>query len=474
MNLSPIDVLVRDRIGLDTASLGPAVLPRAVRTRMAIREVTSEDSYSGLLTADPVEWAALLAELLVPETWFFRGGRPLFDHLAAWVRERLTTATTADPVRILSAPCSTGEEPYSLAIALDDQGVPPAAYRIDGVDLSADHLARAVAGAFPAYAFREPAVDPRPRCFTPGPDGRSQLLPRYRDAVRFRVANLFDPAVLVGELPYDLILCRNLFIYLTTEGRTRVLGNLDRLLAAGGRLCLTPAEADRLPASRFTADGPPGFAIFRRAATGGPGSGTIPVQPASGRIPIAEPRANPGPVSGRIPKLEPYPASGPSSSRIVLPEARPAAGPPSGRIVLPEPGATAGPPSGRIPALEPRAQPPSGRIPIPATPPVPPEATADPRALADAGRLTEALAACEALIKSRPPSADLFSLLGVIHLAAGRTSNAAEALRKALYLDPDHPEALTHMIVLHEKRGEHEPAAALRRRLARVGRREPA
>jgi chemotaxis protein methyltransferase WspC len=88
--------------------------------------------------------------------------------------------------------------------------------------------------------------------------------------------------------------------------------------------------------------------------------------------------------------------------------------------------------------------------------------------LADAGRLDEALAACEAHLASGP-SADCFSLLGVIQQARGDRDAAAAAFRKALYLDPDHREALTHAMLQSDREGDTGRAAALRARLARTG-----
>jgi len=395
-----VAALVRERIGLDPASLGPATLPRAVAGRMHERGIGSPESYRGLLVADPGEWAALLADLLVPETWFFRGGRAYFAGLAGWLRGR----AAAGPVRVLCVPCSTGEEPYSLAMALAEAGVPPARCRIDALDLSADHIARAGVARYTAFSFREPVGDPRAKFFREVEPGRWELAAGVRDAVRFRPGNVIDADFLAGESLYDLILCRNLFIYLTDAARERAVANLDRLLAADGRLGLTPAEADRLPATRFVADGPAALAIFRRAL---PGTAAVPAAP--GRMKLATVR-----------QQSPVPA---------------------------------------VPAPVQKA---AGTDAVPGADP-----TAAVRQLADAGRLAEARAACERAVAAAP-SASLFSLLGALDLAGDSPDAAAEAFRRALYLDPDHREALTHMIVLCERRGEAAQAAGLRRRLARL------
>jgi len=220
MTLSPVENLVRGRIGLDPLSLGTSTFPRAVAARMTARAVTSADAYAGLLTADADEWATLVTELIVPESWFFRGGAAYFRHLARWLRERTARHTP----RVLSVPCGCGEEPYSLVLALDEEGVPPGVVRIEGVDLCPASVRRAEAGCYPAFAFREAGTDPRPRHFRDAGPGQWQIENRVRDAVRFRVGNLVAPDFLPGEPPFDLILCRNLFIYLTDEARGRAVG----------------------------------------------------------------------------------------------------------------------------------------------------------------------------------------------------------------------------------------------------------
>jgi chemotaxis protein methyltransferase WspC len=322
------------------------------------------------------------------------------------MRKRLNDSPKGRILRALCVPCSTGEEPYSLAIALERDGMPAARYHIDGVDMAREHLLRAVAGRYSAFSFRETGADPRPNFFQELDGGKWELRREYRDRIRFRAGNLVDPGFLAAESPYDLILCRNLFIYLTAEGHTRALANLDRLLAADGLLCLTPAEADRLPAGRFIPDGPLSLAIFKR----GKPSGQFAAPAARSRnAAVAAVRKH---VGGR-PAL-------PAKQIHETPETK-------------------------VKTYDPLVE---GRV------------------LADAGNLDSAQKICETALET--PSADLFSLLGVIHLAAGRPNDAAEAFRKALYLEPDHGEALTHMMMLCEQRGDRDQAAGLRRRLDRI------
>lgn len=403
MTPGQVQDVVRERLGLDPGSLGTAEVLRAVDGRVRATRSAGVETYLALLQT-PAEVNALAAELAVPETWFFRGGRRLFDALAEFVFRR-TARGPSRPARVLSIPCSTGEEPYSLAVALHERNTPPDGYRVDGVDVSATHLDRATVGRYPDSSFRETGLDPRPLHFRPAGD-RWELLPHLRALVHFRAGNATDPAFLADESPYDLIVCRNLFIYLSADGRKRVMAHLDRLLAADGMLCLSAAEADRLPPARFAPDGPPEFFLFRRA--GAPASGV------KSGVFVAPPLPSPG--SRLVPK-------GGSTCRAAVPE-------------LPRP-------------------------------------TFDTaRSLADAGKLTEARTACERACAAHPDSADGYALLGVIHQAEGNVTAAADAFRKALYLAPEHPEALTHLAALADRRGDAEQAAALRRRLARLAARE--
>ena len=427
MSLASIERLVRDRIGLDLASIGAATLPRAVECRMAALGLNSTEVYTEVLLGESSEWSALVGDLVVPETWFHRGGADFYEHLARCLRTRLNDSPNGRTLRILSVPCSTGEEPYSLALALDQEGVPAARYRIDGVDLARDHLLRAIAGRYSAFAFREPSHDPRPKHFREVEDGKWELLAPHRNRVHFRPGNLVDPNFLVAEPPYDLILCRNLFIYLTAEGRSRAHANLDRLLAPDGWLCLTAAEADRLPAGQYIADGPVSLAIFKRASGEPPRSGLLrftSAKPPSGTQPPQQPRSGATAAAATVRSLD----------------------------------------TSTLSTFQP--------VPSLVETPVPRESLFHPlqesRRLADAGNLDAARSLCERALGESTPSAGLHSLLGVIHLASGRSDEATDAFRKALYLDPDQPEALTHMIVLSEKLGDPGQAANFRRRLERV------
>src|SRR5262245_13028392 len=138
-DLSAVRALVQARTGLDLAAPGSS-FEAVASARLRARGIAEGAAYARLLAEDAGGWGALVGALVVPETWFFRGGADLFGYLARHVGELVASRASAWPVRLLSLPCSTGEEAYSLAIALLDAGVHPSGWRVEGVDLSQRHI----------------------------------------------------------------------------------------------------------------------------------------------------------------------------------------------------------------------------------------------------------------------------------------------------------------------------------------------
>ena len=113
-------------------------------------------------------------------------------------------------------------------------------------------------------AFRQTPAETRQTWFRPSGELWS-LLPEIRRRVAFQEGNLFDPLLLRGEKPFDLVLCRNLFIYLVPDARRRGLDALARLVRPGGLLAVGHAEPLPLGEKRFVRHGPPSYFLYRRA-----------------------------------------------------------------------------------------------------------------------------------------------------------------------------------------------------------------
>jgi len=264
MDLAPVSDFLRERIGLEPATLGPTALPRALKARMDALGFTVPADYVARLSADPSEFQELVADVTVQETWFFRGG-DLFGYLAGRIAEALRDAPARRPYRILSVPCSTGEEPYSLAIALVEAGVMPERWQIRAVDLSLRHIERARQGRFTDFAFRQTPPLLRQQYFRSA-DGIWELAPNIRALVQFSQGNLLDPFFLQGQERFDLAFCRNLFIYMHPSARRRALDALDRVLALQGLLCVGHAEPLEFLDARFERAGPEPYFLYRRVS----------------------------------------------------------------------------------------------------------------------------------------------------------------------------------------------------------------
>ncbi|SEM33665.1 MCP methyltransferase, CheR-type [Pseudomonas sp. ok272] len=401
---------LKERIGLDVTSVGPAIIERAVRQRMAALRIESSDDYWRHLQGSRDEQQALIEGVIVPETWFFRYPES-FATLAKLAAKRLAELKGMRALRLLSLPCSTGEEPYSIAMALFDGGLLPHQFKVDGLDVSPLSVERAKRACYGKNSFRGQPIDYRERHFSAEAEG-DRLHERVREQVRLQVGNVLDPNLLANEAPYDFVFCRNLLIYFDQPTQKQVFEVLKRLTHVDGVLFIGPAEGSLLGRLGMRSIGiAQSFAFSRHH------------EPAPAFI------TPPAPVS--LP-ARPVPASAPARGR----------------------------PFSRV-APSPRLEP------VPATDAVAVLATIT--RLANTGKSAEARAACEQYLRDHEPAAQVFYWLGLLSDMAGQVLEAQGFYRKALYLEPQHPEALMHLAALLAAQGD---VAGSRRMQARAARNE--
>ncbi len=266
MAATTVEELLRARIGLDPAVTGTGLIDRAVRTRMRALGLTEQDSahYLTRLNGSRAELELLIEEVVIPETWFFRDSQP-FTLLA----DRFATSRES-VLRVLCVPCATGEEPFSVAMALLDHGMRPDQFHILGVDLSHRALGLARRGIYGENAFRGQERSFRDRHFRLTDEGYV-LDPAVASTVEFRQGNLVDPSFLSDEPPFDAVFCRNLLIYFDDAARRTALDHLERLVAQDGLLFVGHAENLGPIAARFQPAGPTYCFAFRCRIR--PGSG---------------------------------------------------------------------------------------------------------------------------------------------------------------------------------------------------------
>lgn len=194
-------------------------------------------SFVEALRLDPdgrLGWA-LVEAMGFSETDFFRDRR-VFTHLAEEVLPELASARGGQGVRVWSAACGAGQEIYSLAMMLADAPAPAAPVELYASDLSERSLEKAQAGIYSQFEVQR-GLPARTLVRHFEKQGESFVLsPRIRQMVRWRRTNLLDDLSRLGQ--FDLILCRNVLPQLAPEAQVRVLDQLRRVLAPGGRLVL--------------------------------------------------------------------------------------------------------------------------------------------------------------------------------------------------------------------------------------------
>src|SRR5882672_2099518 len=405
-----IEHAVRDRIGLDAASIGSTLLQRSIRLRMKSHGLRKADDYFDLLQSSIAEWSELVESVVVTETWFFRDTES-FITLLRLVQESLL-ANPMGKARLLSLPCSSGEEPFSIAMALLDAGVAPERFEIDAMDISARALACANKGVYGKNSFRGKDLGFRNRHFQSTREG-FVISPVIRNCVRFSQGNVLAENFSPPIAHYDFIFCRNLLIYFDRPTQQKALATIGKLLSPDGVLFVGPAEQPLVMDHGFvSAHIPMAFACRKAAAN----------VPRTARLARLE----------KLPKPDLVAAPLNSNGELHAP-----------RLPDKSPQVSASPVGKESAPLE-RA-----------------------RGLADAGRLAEAAKICEAHLREYGPSAQAYYLMGLLRDATGDLT-AQDYYRKALYLDPNHYESLLQLALWSEKNGEHADARRLKKRAQRV------
>ncbi|MGC1404833.1 MAG: CheR family methyltransferase [Thermodesulfobacteriota bacterium] len=206
-------------------------------------------------TLDKSQIEILAGHLTVGETYFFRDKRT-FALLEEKILPELIKLrrTTGKVLRIWSAGCCSGEEPYSLAILLHKIMGDTKDWNISllATDINPVFLRKASAGIYGEWSFRDTPEWVRERYFTKTKEKRFELHPKIRKRVSFTYHNLAEtayPSLLTNTNALDLILCRNVLMYLTPDHQTYVNGKLGQCLVEGGWLITGPSETTDAPSS---------------------------------------------------------------------------------------------------------------------------------------------------------------------------------------------------------------------------------
>ncbi len=248
--LREVLIFLRTRTERDFTYYKRATILRRVARRMQINEVTTLGAYLDFLRTHPGETGALLQDLLVSVTNFFRD-REAFAAAEARIPALFAGPGPGDTVRVWRAACATGEEAYSFAMLLAEHAQRlehPPTIQVFGCDLDERAIQAARAGLYPATIVADVSEERLARFFTRDPRG-------YRVRRELRETVLFTQHDLLKDAPFsrmDLMSCRNLLIYLDREAQGRALEVFHFALRPDGLLFLGSAESVNEERALFT------------------------------------------------------------------------------------------------------------------------------------------------------------------------------------------------------------------------------
>lgn len=410
-----LQTVLRDRAGLIFSPLRRSTLETAARRVMHRVGIKAPAAFVAVASEDGAVFDDLMAEVTIGETYFFREPAQ-FDLLRKTILPAFNARHPSDRAfRAWSAGCSTGEEPYSLAIALKEAGM--AGYVV-GTDISRTRLATARRGHYRQWSFRgvpKPVVD---RYFEKV-DDVFVLTPEIRRDVEFRYLNLAAdafPAMSSGVWGMDLILCRNVLIYFDHDTIARVAKALLATLADDGWLVLGASD-------------PPLGEIIQCEIAQTPGGLAYRKYRASGARSLRSPLPTPVPYQPAV--------SAPAQVEILRKEVRPAAIRSESPLAK-EIEAVKTRESNAMDAYRDRDYERATAIVdelIATRKATVADMVINVRALANLGRLEEAGHACTAALDQHRESAQLHYMHAILMAEAGSFAEGARAAKRALYLD---------------------------------------
>ena len=240
--LDKIFILIRNQTGHDFSYYKRNTVFRRIERRMNSHQIREFTQYVRYLQENPPEVEALFKELLIGVTKFFRD-REAFDHLKTHLLPLLRQKPADSVVRVWAPGCSTGEEAYSLVMCLLEclDQVEPGKYlkiQIFATDINPDGIDNARLGMYPESITADVSPERLSRFFTKL-DGYYQIKKEVRDVVIFALHNLTKDAPFTK---LDLLVCRNLLIYLSANLQRNIIPVFHYALTPGGLLMLGPSE----------------------------------------------------------------------------------------------------------------------------------------------------------------------------------------------------------------------------------------
>ncbi len=239
--------LIHERTGLFFDNGKGDILTDKLSPLVIERGFTSLLDYYYLLKYDEAaqdEWLSVMNALSVPETYFWREMDQV-RALVEWVVPRWFAAPGAGPLKVWSAACATGEEPLTIAMALDEAGwlgrVP---IEIQASDASPAAVEKARRGVYRERSFRNLPAELRARYFTQEGETKTwRVDARLHAGIKWGVVNLMDEAEVAPRASANVIFCRNVFIYFSNQSISRTVRTFAAHIRPPGYLFVAASES---------------------------------------------------------------------------------------------------------------------------------------------------------------------------------------------------------------------------------------
>ena len=288
--------LIAEKTGLHFPPERRTDLQRGLTDAAAELGFADSASYADWLLSTPLtapHLQSLASHLTIGETYFFRE-RKTFDALAERILPELIARRRGreQRLRLWSAACSSGEEPYSLAILLHELLPDWKDWRVTilATDINKRFLQKAAAGVYGEWSFRDSPPAFRERYFTPASERRCAVVPEIRERVSFAQLNLAEdrfPSLATDTNAMDVILCRNLLIYFAPQQARQLVAKLRHSLLDDGWLAVSPSECSQALFQGFTSVSFPGAILYRKGDAHVPPPSTTASEPT--RVPPPAP-----------------------------------------------------------------------------------------------------------------------------------------------------------------------------------------
>jgi len=233
------------RTGLSFADSKRYFIDRRLAERITVTQSASFQAYFAILRSDAEhEIEHLVNAFTVNETYFYREEHQLRCMTSSLLDNVVRGKKAGQPIRIWSIPCSTGEEPYSIAIWLMENWSQVDSYNIEivGSDIDTRALKAAADGVYGDRALMRLSRQVIDRYFQAVAADKYRIDPGLRNSIQFTRANLVDAQDLARYRDFDIVFCRNVLIYFDDASRRMAAENLYDCLRPGGYICLGHSE----------------------------------------------------------------------------------------------------------------------------------------------------------------------------------------------------------------------------------------